>query len=110
LLVLALLLACFASVIYGGVRRQQGTAIAVEASRRLRLGLTRSEADQAVGEYAKRYRCSESDLYLFGSSDPNLAGMLVLWYDRQADRDVLRSISGLDVDQLNQFAQCAASG
>jgi hypothetical protein len=110
LAMLALMLVCAGVNTWQGLKRAEYYPLADDVARRLHPGMTRSETEQAVGAYAKRYRCTYSDLYLFGSSDHTVAGMLALWFDRHADQDVLRSISGLDIDQINLFTDCAASG
>ena len=109
LAVLALLLAELAALSWAGVKREQSVAIARDAHKRIRIGMTRSEVEQQIdGYWQKRYQCY-GDVYLFRSSDPNLASISIHRYGQSNGVEILEDIGGIDISMFSQFESCPST-
>ncbi len=86
----------------------------LEVQRSLEIGLTRVEVEQRVQHAQTHYQCDYGgygdftvDIYLFGTSDPDLAGILYLRFEEVEDKEELIQIT--DIDDTEDF-QIAITG
>lgn len=95
---------------HDGEERGKSYAIAQHVASNLQVGMPRYETQQYVQEAWRYYACEYSnysvDIYLFGSRDLSLTGILYLDFKKEGEQETLIQIASIEYYMLHQFDFC----
>ena len=110
LVAIAGLLSCTLSLSQSRKAGRESHELMVEARDNLYIGMTRNEVDQHVHTAWKHYLCDYEmfsiSVYLFGSHDPDLAGVIFLRFKKEKGAEKLEEIASVDPYMLHEFEHC----
>lgn len=104
-----ILASCHVALNHKGLAREESLAIERQVREQLQPGMTREETMEIVQDHFWRHydcRFYRVDVYLVGSRDPDLAGILYLKFEGDDQTEVLAQVFSYENYKLDDFSMC----